>query len=116
MKLHFCRRTSLTLQAVSVEQLLAFLVHFDPALCAAHALPSDAPQQTLALVAVSGRGGGPDLKVVRRGAGDGIDESLQSFLVHVIFLLEGKKIQEWKKQRTVEDSQGEEERDFSGTV
>lgn len=104
MKLHFCRRTSLTLQAVSVEQLLAFLVHFDPALRAAHTLPSDAPQQTLALVAVSGRGGGPHLKVVRRGAGDGIDESLQSFLVHVIFLLEGKK--GVKEAVTAEDSEG----------
>lgn len=62
-------------------------MHFDPTLRAAHPLPSDAPQQTLALVAVSRRGGGPDLKIVRRGAGDGVDESLQGFLVHVVFLL-----------------------------
>lgn len=61
---------------------------FDPAFRAAHTLPSDAPQQTLALVAVSRRGGGPDLKIVWRCAGDGVDESLQSFLVHVVFLLE----------------------------
>lgn len=83
--------TSLTLQAVSVQKLLAFLVHFDPTLCTAHTLPSDAPQQTLALVAVSGRGGGPHLKIVWCGAGDGVDESLQSFLVYMVFLLEQKK-------------------------
>ena len=49
---------------------------FDPALGAAHALAGDAPQQALALVAVGGRGGSPHLKVVRRGAGDGVDQSL----------------------------------------
>lgn len=84
-------KTSLTLQAVSVQKLLAFLVHLDPALRTAHTLPSDAPQQTLALVAVSGRGGGPHLKIVWRGAGDGVDESLQSFLVYMVFLLEQKR-------------------------
>lgn len=61
-------------------------MHFDPALRTAHSLSSDAPQQTLALVAVSGCGGGPHLKIVWRGAGDGVDESLQGFLVHVAFL------------------------------
>lgn len=45
----------------------------DTALGAAHALPCDAPQQPLALVAVGGRGGRPHLEVVRRRAGDGID-------------------------------------------
>lgn len=78
---------SLTLQAVSIQQLLAFLVHFDPALRTAHTLAGDAPQQTLALVAVGGRGGSPHLKIVWRGAGDGVDQSLQSLLVHMVFLL-----------------------------
>lgn len=84
-------KASLTLQAVSVQKLLAFLVHFDPALRTAHTLPSDAPQQTLTFVAVSGRGGGPHLKIVWRGAGDGVDESLQSFLMYMVFLLEQKR-------------------------
>lgn len=66
-------------------------MHFDPALRTAHTLPSDAPQQTLALVAVSWRGGSPHLKIVWRGAGDGVDESLQSFLVYMVFLLEQKR-------------------------
>lgn len=48
-------------------------MHFDPALGTAHALPGDAPQQTLALVAVGGCGGRPDFEVVRRGAGNGVD-------------------------------------------
>lgn len=65
-------------------------MHFDATLRTAHTLPSDAPQQTLALVAVSGRGGGPHLKIVWCGAGDGVDESLQSFLVYMVFLLEQK--------------------------
>lgn len=80
--------TLLTLQAVSIQQLLAFLVHFDSALCTAHTLSGDAPQQTLTLVAVGGRGGRPDLKIVWRGAGDGIDKSLQCLLVHMVFLFD----------------------------
>lgn len=82
-------KTLLTLQAVSIQQLLAFLVHFDPTFCAAHTLPGNAPQQTLTLVAVGGRGGRPHLKVVRRGAGYGVYESLQGLLVNMVFLLEG---------------------------
>lgn len=66
-------------------------MHFDPTLCTAHSLSGDAPQQTLALVAVSGCGGGPHFKIVRRGAGDGVDESLQGLLVYVVFLLEEKR-------------------------
>ena len=66
----------LTLQAVSIQKVLALLVTFDPTLSTAHSLPGDAPQEPLALVAVSGRGGRPHLKVVGRGAGDGVDESL----------------------------------------
>lgn len=66
-------------------------MHFDPALGTAHALPRDAPQQTLALVAVGGRGGRPDLEVVGRGAGDGVDQSLKGLFVHVVFLLERRE-------------------------
>lgn len=62
----------------------------DPALGAPHALARDAPQQPLALVAVGGRGGGPHLEVVRCGAGDGVDQSLERFLIHVT-LLRGRK-------------------------
>lgn len=63
-------------------------MHFDPTLGAAHALPRDAPQQTLALIAVGGRGGRPDFKIVWRGAGDGVDQSLQGLLVHVVLLVD----------------------------
>lgn len=62
----------LTLQAVGIEQVLALLMALDTTLGAAHALPGDAPQQPLALVAVGGGGGRPHLKVVGRGAGDGV--------------------------------------------
>lgn len=51
-------------------------MHFDPTLRTAHTLPGNAPQQTLALVAVGGRGGCPHLKIVWRGAGDGVDQGL----------------------------------------
>lgn len=84
-------RIGLTLQAVSVEEILAFLVALNTALGAAHALASDAPQQPLALIAVSGRGGGPHLKVVRCGAGDGVNESLQGLFVDVDLLQEGRE-------------------------
>lgn len=93
----------LTLQAVGVQQLLALLVNFDPAFCAAHSLPGDAPQQTLALVAVGGRGGRPHFKVVRCGAGDGVDQSLQGLFVDVVSLLEPN---ETKCQQSGEDSKG----------
>lgn len=59
---------------------------FDAALRAPHALPGDAPQQPLAFVAVCRRGGSPDLKVMRRGAGYGVDESLQGLLINVTLL------------------------------
>lgn len=58
----------------------------DTALGTAHALASDAPEQPLALIAVGGRGGGPHLKVVWRGAGDGVYESLEGLLVDVDLL------------------------------
>lgn len=74
------------MQAVSVEQLLAFLMAFDPALGTAQALSGDAPQQAFALVAVGRRGCCPHLKVVWRGTGDGVDQSLQRLLVHMILL------------------------------
>lgn len=59
---------------------------FDSTLSTAHALASNAPQQSLTLVAVSGGGGCPHLKIVRGGAGDGINEGLQGLLVHVTLL------------------------------
>lgn len=73
-------------------------MHFDAALSTAHALPGDAPQQTLALVAVGGCGGRPDFEVVWRGAGDGVDESLQGLLVHVVLLMDRARKQ---KEREV---------------
>lgn len=79
---------SLTLQTIGVEQILALLVAFDSTLGAAHALAGDPPQQSLALVAVRGRGGCPHLKVVWRGAGDGVNEGLEGLLVNMA-LLEG---------------------------
>ncbi|KAG7279281.1 LOW QUALITY PROTEIN: hypothetical protein CRUP_025099 [Coryphaenoides rupestris] len=47
-----CLELFSTAPAVGVEQFLALLVAFDAALGAAHALPRDAPEQTLALMAV----------------------------------------------------------------
>lgn len=88
----------LTLQAVGIQQFLALFVHFDPTLGTAHALPGDAPQQTLALVAVGGCGGRPDFKVVRRGAGDGVDESLQGLLVHMVLLMDGTRTEERERE------------------
>ena len=76
------------MQAVGVEEVLALLVALDAALCAADALPRDAPEQPLALVAVRGLLGRPQNKVVRRRRGDGVNHSLQSLLVHVQFLSE----------------------------
>ena len=49
-------------------------------------LSGDAPEQPLALVAVGGRGGTPEHKVVGGGAGDGVDQRLQRLLVHVHLL------------------------------
>ena len=49
-------------------------------------LTGNAPQQPLTLVAVGGGGGGPGREVVGRCGGDGVDERLQGFLVHVHFL------------------------------
>ena len=71
-----CAHVFLTLQAVGIEKVLALVVTFDPALGAPHALAGDAPQQPLTLVAVGGCGGRPHLKVMGRGAGDGVDQSL----------------------------------------
>lgn len=76
----------LTLKAVGIQQLLALLVALDPTFRATHPLTSYSPQQPLALVAIRGRGGSPHLEVVRRGAGYGIDESLQRLLIDVILL------------------------------
>lgn len=45
----------------------------DATLAAAHALPGKAPEQAFTLIAVGGCRGRPDLKVVGRGARDGVD-------------------------------------------
>lgn len=82
-----CKDASvLTLQTVSVEQILALIVAFDAALGAAHALSRDAPEQPLAFVAVGGGGGGPHLEVMWRSGGDGVDQSLQSLFINMTFL------------------------------
>lgn len=59
---------------------------FDPALRATHPLTGNAPQQPLALITVGGRGGRPHLKVVWRGGGDGVDQSLEGLLINVALL------------------------------
>lgn len=51
---------------------MALLVTLDATLSTAHALPGDAPEQPLALIAVGGGGGCPHFKVVGRRAGDGV--------------------------------------------
>lgn len=66
----------LTLEAISIQQFLAFLVHFDSTISTAHALPGNAPQQALTLAAVGGRSGRPHLEVMRSGAGDGVNQGL----------------------------------------
>lgn len=70
-------------------------MHFDPTLGTSHTLPGDAPQQTLTLIAVGGRGGRPHLKVVGRGARDGVDKSLQGLFVHMVFL--SQTTDEWRR-------------------
>ena len=49
-------------------------------------LSGDSPQEPLALVAVGGRGGRPEDKVVRSCARDWVDQRLQRLLVHMHFL------------------------------
>ena len=73
----------LTLKAVSVKEVFTFLVALDSTLGASHSLPGDAPEQSLALVAVCWRGGRPEDEVVRGGAGYWIYQSLQCLLVDV---------------------------------
>lgn len=81
----------LTLQAIRIEQVFALFVAFHPAFGAPHTLSGDAPQQPLALVAVSRRSGCPQDEVVRRRAAYRIDKRLESLLVHVHLLYEGQK-------------------------
>lgn len=76
----------LTLQAVGVQEVLALLVTLDAALDASHSLPSDAPEEALALVAVGRRRRRPGDEVVRGGRGDRVDHRLEGFLVHVHLL------------------------------
>ncbi len=49
-------------------------------------LSGNAPEQPFALVTVGRAGGGPQHKVVRRRAGDWVDQRLQRLLVHMHFL------------------------------
>lgn len=76
----------LTLQTVGIEQVLAFFVALHAALGATHALSSNAPQQSLAFVAVGGSGGRPHLEIVWRSRRDGVDQSLQGLFVDMTLL------------------------------
>lgn len=89
---------SLTLQTISVEQILALLVALDSTLGTTHALASDTPQQSLTLVAVSRRGGCPHLEIVWGGARDGINEGLEGLLVDMT-LLQGCRRREMQGQQ-----------------
>lgn len=64
---------ALTLQAVSIEQVLALLMALDSTFTAAHALTGNAPEEAFTLIAVGWGSGCPDLKVVRSGARNGVD-------------------------------------------
>lgn len=76
----------LTLQAIGIQEVLALFVTLDTALHTSHTLTSDAPEKTLALVAVGRRCGGPGDEIVRSGRRYRIDHRLQGFLVHVHLL------------------------------
>lgn len=78
--------TSLTLQTISIEQVLALLVAFDSTFSAAHALASNTPQQSFTLVTVRWRGGCPYLKIVWGGAGNRIYEGLEGLLIDMTLL------------------------------
>lgn len=81
----------LTLQAVGVQQILALLVALDRAFSALDTLPCDAPQQPLALVAISGMCCCPWDKIVRCCATDWINQCLQCFFIYMHFLKEEKE-------------------------
>lgn len=58
----------------------------DTTLRTTHALPGDSPQEPLTLIAVCRCSCCPHLEVMWRGAGYGVDKSLQGLLVDMIFL------------------------------
>lgn len=58
----------------------------DTAFHTSHSLPSDAPEETLALVAVGRRRGRPGDEIVGGGRGYRVDHRLQGLLVHVHLL------------------------------
>lgn len=58
--------STLTLQAVGVQQVLTLLVTLDATFSTAHALTRNAPQQTLTLGAVGGSRCCPYLEMMRR--------------------------------------------------
>jgi len=78
--------SELTLDAIRVEQIFAFLMRCESALGTAKTLACQSPQQTLALNTECRRCGRQDDKVVRSSAGDRVNERLQRFLVDVLFL------------------------------
>ena len=61
-------RVRLTLKAICVEEIFALFVAFDATFGAAYALSGDAPQQTLALIAVRRRRRRPHHEIMRRRA------------------------------------------------
>ena len=76
----------LTLETVGVEEVFTLFVTFDSALGAADALTGYAPKESFTLVAVCRRRRRPRLKVVWRRRRDGVDQTLQCFLIDVHFL------------------------------
>lgn len=105
----------LTLQAVGVQKVLALFVTLDTALHTSHSLSSDAPEKTLALVAIGRRCGGPGDEIVRSGRRYGIDHRLQGFLVHVHLLrvyhrdciADKSKVSIWQKERGRKEDKSE---------
>lgn len=83
--------STLTLQAVGVQQVLTLLMTLDSTLTAAHALTRNAPQQTLTLRAVGGSCCCPDFKMMWCRGWYGIDQRLQSLPQHLQLLQRGWK-------------------------
>ena len=81
-----------TLKTVGIEQIFTLFMALDATLGAPNALPRNAPQKTLAFVAVGGTSGSPGLEVMRSGARNRVDQGLQCLLVHVRFLCKAMHI------------------------
>ena len=89
----------LTLETVSVEEVLALLMALDAAFPALEALSGQSPEQALTLEAEGGLVRTPDLEVVGSGARDGVDERLQRALEHCQFLNTKKHSRSEQKKR-----------------